>query len=139
MAQRVYATTNEYAEYAEEPFDGDEATLAKRLRRASGVIDGLTRLARYRVDEDGMPLDQDDADAFRDATCAQVEYWETTDDPTGAESTMGPVKIGSVSLGGSGVGGSAQNHTSANDSRVSPEAIEILANQGLTARIVRSR
>ncbi|UAJ80155.1 hypothetical protein IT072_03660 [Leifsonia sp. ZF2019] len=139
MAQRVYATAADYTAYAEEPFDGDDAKLVKRLRRASGVIDGLTRFARYDLDEDGFPTDPDVSKAFTEATCAQVEYWETTDDPTGAESTMGPVRIGSVSLGGSGVGGSAQNHNSASDSRVSPEAYEILANEGLVAQIVGSR
>lgn len=139
MAQRVYATASDYAAYAEEPFDGDEATLTKRLRRASSVIDGLTRLAVYRMDDDGMPFDADVADAFRDATCAQVEFWETTDDPTGAESTMGPVRIGSVSLGGTGVGGSAQNTRSASDSRIAAEAVEILRNAGLTPRIRAAR
>lgn len=139
MAQRVYATVSDYAEYAEEPFDGDDATLLKRLRRASSVVDGLTRYSVYRMDDDGMPLDSDVADAFRDATCAQVEYWETTDDPTGAESTMGPVRIGSVSLGGSGVGGSAQNTRSASDSRVAIEAVEILRNAGLGAQIRTAR
>ncbi|MFF1875739.1 hypothetical protein, partial [Kitasatospora herbaricolor] len=67
-----------------------------------------------------------------------VEYWATTDDPTGAESQMGPVKIGSVSLGGSGVGGSAQATGSAAASRVCPETIEILTNAGLGAHIRRS-
>lgn len=139
MAQRVYADVADYTDYAEEPFDGDDAKLLKRLRRASGVIDGLTRLARFDIDEDGFPTDPDVSKAFTEATCAQVEYWETTDDPTGAESTMGPVRIGSVSLGGTGVGGGAQNTRSANDSRVSPEAVEILANEGIIARIVSSR
>ncbi|MDN4598458.1 hypothetical protein [Leifsonia virtsii] len=139
MAQRVYATAADYDSYAEEPFDGDEAKLAKRLRRASGVIDGLTRLARFEMDDDGFPTDPDVSRAFTEATCAQVEYWETTDDPTGAESTMGPVRIGSVSLGGSGVGGGAQNTRSASDSRISPEAVEILANEGIVAQIVGSR
>lgn len=139
MAQRVYATTTDYDEYADEPFDGTTQKLAKRLRRASSIVDGLTHLARYRMDDDGNPLDQDVADAFTEATCAQVEYWETTDDPTGAESQMGPVKIGSVSLGGSGVGGSAKSTGSAAGSRVSPETIEILQNAGLTAHITVAR
>lgn len=139
MAQRVYATTSDYDEYADEPFDGTTEQLAKRLRRASSDIDGLTRLAVYVVDEDGMPVEKDIADAFTEATCAQVEFWETTGDPTGAESAMGPVRIGSVSLGGSGVGGGAQSKTSAADTRISPEAVRILANAGLTPNIVGAR
>lgn len=139
MAQRVYATAADYDEFADEPFDGTEQQLTKRLRRASADVDSLTRLSQYRVDEDGMPLDQEIADAFMEATCAQVEYWETTGDPTGAESQMGPVRIGSVSLGGSGVGGSAKSTGTAAGSRISPEAIEILQNAGLAPHIAGTR
>lgn len=139
MPQRVYATASDYNDYADEPSDLDDDQLDKRLRRASVVVDGLTRLARYDVDDDGMPLDADIAAAFSDATCAQVEYWETTDDPTGAESQAGPVRIGSVSLGGSGVGGGAASRTTAADTRVSPETIEILRNAGLLAQLVHAR
>ncbi len=137
MAQRVYATVSDFRDYADEDTDLTDVQIVKRLRRASVIVDGLTRLARYRMDEDGEPLDADVLDAFRDATCAQVEYWETTGDPTGAESTMGPVKIGSVSLGGSGVGGSAQSTTSPAQSRTSPETVEILRNAGLLSAAVR--
>jgi len=126
MAQRVYATTTDYTTFT----DGDTTTDAL-LRRASVVVEGLTRLAVYDVDVDGMPTDPDIDQAFTDATCAQVAYWADTDDVTGAESQAGPTKIGSVSFGGSGASGGATNTKSAAASRLAPEAAEILANAGL--------
>lgn len=137
MAQRVYATAGDYRSYADEPTEMSDAQIEKRLRRATVIVEGLTRLARYRVDENGAPVDQDIEDAFTEAVCAQVEYWETTDDPTGAEATMGPVKIGSVSLGGSGVGGSAQSTATPAQARTSPETVEILRNAGLLSATVQ--
>jgi len=132
MTQRVYATLADYEDFT----DGDHEPASEdvtnaTLRRASIVIDGLTRTSVYEVDEDGYPTDVDVAEAFKDATCAQMSYWDITDDVTGAESQMGPTRIGSVSFGGSGASGNAQNGKSPASSRVSPEAIEILRNAGL--------
>lgn len=154
MAQRVYATASDYYDFIggdqpmtnpPEPEEGQEpespqpiveADLNASLRRASTVIDGLTRTVRYDIDEDGYPDDVDVSDAFRDATCAQVAWFEETDDITGADSQAGAVKIGSVSLGGSGATGNAQSGKTAASSRVAPEAIDILRNAGLLSGIV---
>lgn len=136
MAQRIYATPSDYADFAEEPFDGDSAKLGKRLRSASSEVDGLTRLARYDVDEDNMPTDADISDAFTEATCAIVEFWGITDDPTGAESVAGAVKIGSVSLGTTS---SSQVQLSPREKlvgRIGATAVTILENAGLLSASV---
>ncbi|MFD4111617.1 hypothetical protein ACFWWU_36500 [Streptomyces sp. NPDC058650] len=131
MAQLVYATTAEYDDFAEEPFEGDDVKLGKRLRSASIEVEKLTRRAVYETDEDGYPTDADVADAMSDATCAIVEYWDETDDPTGAEANAGAVKIGSVSLGTTS---SAQSSESPHDrllKRIGTRGVDILTNAGL--------
>lgn len=142
MAQRVYATAADYYDFlgedappATDPPTPDKALNAS-LRRASTVIDGLLRLARYATDEDGMPTDPDVSDALQDATCAQAAWFDDTDDITGADSQAGPTRIGSVSFGGSGASGGATNTKSAATSRISPEAQTILANSGILTSAV---
>jgi len=136
MAQRVYATSIDYAALAEEPADVELAVLNKRLRAASSEVDGLTRLSRYDVDGDSFPTDATISDAFKEATCAIVEFWEDTDDPRGAEARAGAVKIGSVSLG-------TTNSNQASDSprdklvgRIGDAAVTILTNAGLISATV---
>lgn len=137
MAQRVYATVADYEDFTDGEHEPEsEGKITAKLRRASLVIDGLTRLSRYDVDDDGMPTDPDVDQAFTDATCAQAAYWDTTDDPTGGEAVAGPVKIGSVSLGGSGATGNAQSKTDAGAARVAPEAVDILRTAGLLSAAV---
>lgn len=136
MAQRQYASTTEFDDWDED--DDYPTPTDSKLRRASGVIDGLTRNSRYDVDEDGYPTDPDVTDAFRDATCAQVAWFEETDDPTGAGSQDGTFTIGSVSIGARGrsTGNGAPDAAS---SRISPEAVEVLTNAGLITAITAHR
>lgn len=148
MAQRVYATASDYYDFIgddqpmttpPEPEEGEEAQepqpitekdLNARLRRASSVIDSHTRHDAYDVDEDGYATDPDIADAFKEATCAQAQWFDDTDDLTGAQSQDGTISIGSVSIGASGrsTGGASADALA---SRIAPEAIEILRNAGL--------
>lgn len=135
MAQRVYATLADFEDFT----DGDheeasEDVINARLRRASSVIDGLTRNARFAADADGYPTDEAISDAFRDATCAQVAWWDETDDITGAGSQEGTLSIGSVSIGSRGrtTGNGAPDAAS---SRHAPEAIQILQNAGLISAL----
>lgn len=132
---RVYATLADYYDFigGDLPDEPDTA-LEALLRRASSQVESHIRLARYTVDEDGYPTDLIITDALRDATCAYVEYWQETDDVTGAGAIEGPVKIGSVSLGGTAVGG-ASSRTVA-DTRRSDEAVTILRNAGLITGII---
>lgn len=136
MSQLVYAAAGDYEDLAEEPFENpgeNDARLNKRLRAASIEVQKLTRLAVYDVDEDGYPTDPDVADAFTEATCAIVEYWEETDDPTGSEANAGAVKIGSVSLGTTSSRESDDNGKTAR--RIGTRAGDILRNAGLSADV----
>ena len=129
MAQRIYATAADYYDFigADDPGE-DDKELNALLRRASTQIDGYLRGARYDVDDDGMPLDPDVDDAITAATCAQVEWWQQTGDPTGADANAGATKILSVSLGTSSA---ANAQRTAREARASAEAIDILRNAGL--------
>lgn len=51
------------------------AEIARVLGRASTLVDDLTCRARFKVDENGTPVDATIAAALRDATCAVVELW----------------------------------------------------------------
>jgi hypothetical protein len=136
MAQRIYALAADYERLAEEPFDGDDAKLIKRLRSASIEVEKLTRNALFDVDSDGYPTDAADSDAFTEATCAIVEYWEETDDPTGAEAREGAVKIGSVSLGTTSSNQATQSPRDRLIARIGEKAVDILTNVGLITSVV---
>ncbi|ANP74535.1 hypothetical protein [Cryobacterium arcticum] len=136
MAQRVYATSADYGNLAEEPFDGDPIKLGKRLRSASIEVEGLTSLSRFNVDSDGYPTDADVSDAFTEATVAIVEHWEITDDPTGAEAQQGAVKIGSVSLGTTSSNQTAASPRDKLTTRIGEKAVAILSNAGLLTAII---
>lgn len=133
MAQRVYATTVDYTAQAEDPFNGDDAKLLKRLRAASVEVESLTTRSLFATDEDGYPTDADISAAFTEATCAIVEFWSISDDPTGAEAGLGAVKIGSVSLGTTS---SRQSAGEATVARIGSRAIAILTNAGLRGSTV---
>jgi hypothetical protein len=90
--------------------------LTRLLLRASELIDDYTRTAIYAVDTDGMPTDTDIIAAFRDATCAQVEAWETADEE---DDILGPVDT--VGLAG----------VTAKGRELAPRAARILREAGL--------
>ncbi|MDY7542604.1 MULTISPECIES: hypothetical protein [unclassified Cryobacterium] len=132
MAQRVFATAEEYAAAAEELFDGTPEKLGKRLRSASIEVEKLTRLTMYDVDADGYATDVDVRAAFTQATIAIVEYWDETDDPTGAVAAQGAVKIGSVSLGTtSSAASAAESSMGRLTNRIGERALDILTTAGL--------
>ena len=133
MAQRLYATVTDYANFAEEPSELEAAVLTKRLRSASSEVDGLTRMARYDVDDDGFPSNGDISDAFMEATCAIVEYQEVGNDPTGGESNQGAISIGSVTLGTTSSREASGDKT---EQRIGPKAALILRNAGLISSAV---
>ncbi|TFC92044.1 MULTISPECIES: hypothetical protein [Cryobacterium] len=139
MAQRVYATAINYAAVAEDPFEGDAGKLGKRLRSASIEVEKLTRLAVYTTDVDGYPTDADVSDAFTEATCAIVEHWEITDDPTGAESQQGAVKIGSVSLGTTSSSAANESVLEKLTKRIGEKAVDILTNAGIRSSLINHR
>jgi len=146
MAQRVYALASDYYDFigGDDPNENAEGQpvaeptsdkeLNARLRRASSVIDSHTRHDRYEVDDDGYPTNPEIADAFKEATCAQAQWFDETDDITGAASQEGTVSIGSVSMGARGRSSGGASADAAG-SRIAPEAVEILRNVGLLSSV----
>lgn len=93
--------------------------LSRLLTRASELIDDYCRTAVYEVDDDDMPTEADDIAAFRDATCAQVEFWLASDEE---DDILGPME--SMSIGG-------LNAQPAKPLILAPRAARILRNAGL--------
>jgi len=133
---RVYATPTDYDSLAEEPWDGSNQVLLARLRSASIEVEKLTRMAVYATDDDGYPTDPDVSEAFTEATCAIVEFWQDTGDPRGVDAAQGAVKILSVSLGTTS--SSTENLTERERlaRRIGTQAIDILTNAGLIGAAV---
>jgi hypothetical protein len=95
----AYATVDELEVFLDQaaPDAASEAVAERMLLRASEVVDDHLRTAIYDVDVDDLPTDADVIAAFRDATCAQVEFWfagDEEDDVLGpwVELTIGAVK-----------------------------------------------
>lgn len=112
----AYATAAELAEFTagEQPDAVDSM-----LERASELIDDFTRTAVYDVDDDDMPTDDDVIAAFRDSTCAQVEFWMAGDEEDDVLGPLATLSIGSVSA------------TPAEPLILAPRAARILRNAGL--------
>lgn len=95
---RVYATESDYLTYTgeTEPPDGIDVLLA----RASGMLDArVFRYGVYDVDETGAPTHALVVAAFRNAVCAQVEWWDELGDSTGAAGAgWGTVELGTARL-----------------------------------------
>jgi len=99
--------------------------LDRLLTRASELIADATRTAYYEVDTDELPTDADDIAAFRDATCAQVEFWLAGDEE---DDVLGPLE--EVVLGPLQVKyGQGANRTA--PLYLAPRAARILRNAGL--------
>lgn len=138
MARPSYATPANYVDSdyydQDEGLPEDERRIVKLLARASRHIESLTITAVYETDEDGAPVDLDISEAFRDAVCAQVAYWEETGDASGV-GAIGSTSIGSLSLGSAPSAG--QTHADRQGVRYAPEAVEILSAAGLLSSAVR--
>ena len=93
----AYADLSDLETYLDQaaPDAPSEAVATRMLLRASEVIQEATMTAWYPTDVNGMPTDPDTIAAFRDATCAQVEFWFAGDEE---DDILGPVD--SLSLGG---------------------------------------
>lgn len=135
MAGRVYATVDEY-----QAFPGGTspapANTATRLTQASRMLERLVlRYCRYAVDSvTGMPTHALVLAACRDAVCAQVAWWETIGDPTGADAAgWSSVSIGSVSLSRSGGGDPSGADSAAR--QICPAAWDALLDPDLTPDI----
>ncbi|WDH77928.1 hypothetical protein PTQ19_10380 [Microbacterium esteraromaticum] len=114
-----------YAEPSDVPASVDEEfdDVAFTLRAASYAIRASLKTARFAVDSEGKPTDDDVAAAIKDATVALLAFWAETGDATGAGAQSGGGSILSVSLpGGSGT----TDARAKQDARDAPAVEEIL-------------
>lgn len=94
---RIYATEADY-----QTFTGDLSATSSPalLRAASARIETALRGVLWDTDDEtGLPADDDVAEAFKDAVCALVQYWDEIGDTTGsgATSQFQSATIGSAS------------------------------------------
>ena len=119
-----YATVEQLAA---DPWGLTPLDAARLLVRASEVIDQALRTAIYDIDPITLaPKDPAVAQVFADATCAQVEFWETGDEE---DDILGPVD--DISLGGMRMMFSARSGLRQSPTYLAPRAHRILENNGM--------
>lgn len=82
-----YATAAQLTAYL--PAGAAPADAERLLDRASELIDSVLLAAVYDVDTAGSPTDADAIAALVDATCAQVEFWLSSDEE---DDILGPTQ-----------------------------------------------
>jgi hypothetical protein len=126
---RVFATVEQYEAYtgASAP-----ANAERLLARASRLVSAATKTALYDTDPAGYPSDTDVREAFRDATCAQVEVWAKRDAAaSGDASDPAASPWTSISAGGLSFSRQSAPVSTVDDTELTAEAAEILAELGL--------
>lgn len=133
VTTRIYATPTDLAEYTGEDAPANATTL---LAKAARLLDSkVFRLSWFAADADGLPTDSLVRQAFTNAVCAQVAWWDELGDSTGAMAAgWGNVSIGSVSLGRSVTTVSADSSPAR---QVAPEVWDILRSPDLTTDRLR--
>jgi hypothetical protein len=133
MAARVYATPDDLAAYTGQPAPSDAAA---QLTQASRFLDAslFSRSWYYADDTTGLPTEDVVIEAFRDATCAQVTWWQALGDSTGAFGAgYSSVSIGGVSLARTGKAGAVAPDGSESAARqIAPQVWDILQDPTLT-------
>lgn len=124
-----YATSGQLATYLGTTAPADAVRL---LARASELIADTTITAIYDTDASGVATDSNVLAAFRDATCAQVEYWLAGDEE---DDILGPMQ--GVSAGGQQLQYGAGTNR-ATPMYLAPRAARHLRNAGLTGGAVQS-
>ena len=120
----TYATVEQLAA---DPWGLAPAGAARLLVRASEVIDQALRTAVYDVDAvTGAPTNAAVIQVLADATCAQVEFWETGDEE---DDILGPVD--SVSLAGMSMLFNDRRGDRESPTYLAPRAHRILVNNGM--------
>jgi hypothetical protein len=126
---RVFATVPEYEVYTGTTAPANAERL---LARASRLVSAATKAAIYDTDPAGYPSDTDVRAAFRDATCAQVDVWAKRDAAaSGDVSDPAASPWTSISAGGLSFSRQSAPVATADDTALTPEAAEILAEAGL--------
>lgn len=91
-----YATPEQLSTFLGNELPPNHAAL---LRYAQHLVRRATLTAVYETDIDGSPADASIADAFRDATCTQVEAWLSVSTNPAAGAADGGKVIASKNLG----------------------------------------
>ncbi|WP_180989628.1 hypothetical protein [Streptomyces cahuitamycinicus] len=128
---RIYATSADYQEFTGQAPPSDiDALLAKASRFLEANV---FRLCWYEVDADGYPSNATVRQAFREATCAQSEWFDEIGDSTGAAAAgWGSVSLGSAQLSRS-VTNVSGNASPARD--IAPAVGDVLGSADLTCDI----
>jgi len=94
MSRPAYADAGDYESWSGLPSnDGTD----RLLTRASELLDNIVTRP-FPLEEDGLPLDVEDATALREAACAQVRFWTETGEEHDIDGLAGTdVSIGGVS------------------------------------------
>jgi hypothetical protein len=128
---RNYATSADYQTYTGQTPPAD---ITAWLARASRFMENrVFRLCWYEVDADGYPSNTVVKQAFADAVCAQVQWWDETGDELGTAGRWSSVKLGSLAL--SGTGSSPGNSGAVGGREVAETALEALRSPDLTQDI----
>lgn len=127
--ERVYATTEDYADIIREAPD-DDVDLRRALAAATRAVEDMLTASVYAVDSvTSLPTDTAVSTAIGEAVCRQAKYMIDTGDPygtAGADPGYQSVTAGGISLSrGSGAGGTMTT------GRRSPEAMAVLRSAGL--------
>lgn len=85
---RIYADSADYLAWTGETTEPPK--IQGLLRMASSKVEQAAELAHYETDDKFMPTDEDVAEAFRDATCAQAAHLASNgvDPSTGAAASV---------------------------------------------------
>jgi polygalacturonase len=77
MSTSPYATVDDLHAYlgTDPPLDSQ-----RLLARAQDLVDAILNTSSYVIDANGNPTDAATIAAFKEAVCAQVEYWITNGD-----------------------------------------------------------
>ena len=134
----VYADTGDLETWSGTPAPDNAAVL---LREASALVTAACRADVYDTAPSGLPLDDDLAEAMRDATCAQATYWAAV----GIDPTLGGFGVPQVVTGSSIDGASVSTNGAevaaealASLDRLRPVAVTILRNARLGSSWVQS-
>ena len=110
----MYATGAEFTTYSGQAVPAD---IDRLLARASDLIDSQVT-SMYSLETDGTFTETAVADVFRDATCAQVEWWLATGDEVEATARFKSPGVGGLDVTSSGL-------------RLAPRAADALDRAGL--------
>lgn len=110
----MHATSAEFETYSGQTSPAD---IARLLARASEIVDAHVT-SPYSLEDDGSFTETAIAEAFRDATCAQVEWWLATGDEAEATARFKSPGVGGLDISTTGL-------------RLAPRAADALDRAGL--------